>query len=295
MKATLECIECMVKQSLRAAQRATDDPGLQRRIIDGVAEAVPGMDLDISPAVLSMVAYELSREIGNNDDPYRDIKREQNAAALALEAELRALVRQSGDPLETALHLSAAGNIIDVGALHADDIDIQGAIEQAMRERFAVDHSAAFRASLAACGDLVFLLDNAGEIVFDKILIEELLHHTAVTAVVKGGPIINDVLMEDAEQVGLTAVCEVIDNGGALIGSPPDQVPPSFLERLRRANVIVGKGHGNYETMDEFPGDVFLILRAKCEVVARHMGIQCGQLGLISTRLRRSGHPETWR
>ena len=123
-------------------------------------------------------------------------------------------------------------------------------------------------------------------IVFDKILIEELQHHTPVTAVVKAGPIINDVTREDAEQVGLTSVCEVIDNGGAYVGSPLDEVPAWFLERMHAADVIVGKGQGNYETVDAFPGDVFLILKAKCDVVARHMGVSLGQLGLISTRLR---------
>ncbi|MCX5758573.1 MAG: ARMT1-like domain-containing protein [Candidatus Hydrogenedentes bacterium] len=121
---------------------------------------------------------------------------------------------------------------------------------------------------------------------FDKILIEELLKHTCVTAVVKAAPILNDVLYEDAEQVGLTALCDVIDNGGAFIGSPLGLVPASFVERLRRADMLIGKGQGNYETLDEFPGDVFLILRAKCEAIATHMGVKYGQVALISTRAR---------
>ena len=133
----------------------------------------------------------------------------------------------------------------------------------------------------------MFLLDNAGEIVFDKILVEELLNHTAVTAVVKGAPILNDATVEDAVAVGLDKVCGVIDNGGAFIGSPPSLVPKAFLERLERADVIVGKGQGNYETIDDFPGDVFLILRAKCAVTAAHMGVLLGQVGLVSTRVRR--------
>ena len=118
--------------------------------------------------------------------------------------------------------------------------------------------------------------------------IEELLKHTSVTAVVKAGPIINDAILEDAVQVGLPDVCEVIDNGGAFVGSSLDHIPPHFRARMDRADVIVGKGQGNYETIDEYPGDVFLILRAKCEVVARHMGVQLGQVGLISTRARRA-------
>jgi uncharacterized protein with ATP-grasp and redox domains len=264
----------------------TDDPKLQRVIVNDISDKISCMDLDISPAVLSMPVYTGVMEHTGCDDPYREQKKQQNKMALALEEDMRALVRQSDDALLAALHLAAAGNIIDLGTMQEKDINLAATIEQVMRESFAVDHSEAFRASLSQCKDLLFLLDNAGEIVFDKILIEELSKCTKVTAVVKARPIINDVTMVDAEDVGLTKVCEVIDNGGGFIGSPLELVPKTFLERMHRADMIVGKGHGNYETIDEFPGDVFLILRAKCVVVAQHMGINMGQVGLVSTRQR---------
>ncbi len=287
MKSTLECLECVARQALRVARIATDDPDLQRRIFDGAVARIPAMELDQSPAVLSLVCYELAAKISGKEDPYRELKREQNDLALSLEEEMRARIHNSDDPLVTALHLSAAGNIIDLGTMHVQHIDVHGAIEQVLHESFAIDHTAEFRESLSRCADLLFLLDNAGEIVFDKLLIEQLVKHTKVTAVVKGAPAINDVMYEDAVYVGLTDVCEVIDNGGGFVGSPLELVPESFRKRMTQADMIVGKGQGNYETIDEFPGDVFLILRAKCEVVARHMGVNFGQVGLISTRRRR--------
>lgn len=286
MKATLDCLECIGTQALRAARLATPDETLQRRVLDACVSAVPGMDMARSPAALSLFVYETVQRITGIADPYREAKRAQNEMALEIEDDLRGLVRDSAHPLTAALHLSAAGNIIDLGTMHVHEINMHDAIEEVMRQSFAVDHSAALEESLKRCKDLLFLLDNAGEIVFDKILIEELLKHTHVTAVVKAGPIINDALMEDAEAVGLTRICEVIDNGGAFVGSPLDLVPERFLERMRQADVIIGKGQGNYETIDDFPGDVFLILRAKCEVIARHMGVQYGQVALISTRVR---------
>lgn len=286
MKSTLDCLECFVKQALRAARIATNDEAVHRRILDEAGRRLPELDMSKSPAVLSQFIYELNASLSGKPDPYLEMKRAQNALALELEGELRHMVRESDDPLDTALHVAAAGNVIDLGTLHADDIDVHAAIKQVMSERFTVDHSAAFRESLGRCSDLLYLLDNAGEIVFDRILIEELTKTTRVTAVVKAGPILNDALIEDAETVGLTSVCEVIDCGGAFIGAPLELVPEWFLERMRRADVIVGKGQGNYETIDEFPGDVFLILRAKCEVIARHMGVRFGQVGLISTRMR---------
>lgn len=277
-----------MKQALRAARIATDDPAVQRRILDETAKRIPTLDIEDSPAVVSLCVYELAAEISGNADPYRNQRQIQNAEALRMEPELRALLAASPDPLVTALHLAAAGNVIDLGTQHTDQIDLAAAIKQAMQEQFAVDHTAAFRESLRRSRTVLFFLDNAGEIVFDKLLIEQLQQHAVVTAVVKGGPIINDAIREDAEQVGLTELCEVIDNGGAFVGSPLSLLSSAFRARMDRADMIVGKGQGNYETLDAYPGDVFLILRAKCEVVARHMGVQLGQIGLISTRRRRS-------
>jgi damage-control phosphatase, subfamily I len=286
MEASLYCLECIATQALRAARLATSDELQQRAILDACMGATPGMDLHQSPAVLSLIVYETAKELTGVEDPYRDLKVQQNEMALALEDELRALVLESDTPLDAALSLAAAGNIIDLGTMRVEDIDVREAVRQVMQDGFAIDHTEAFKNSLAQCNDLLFLLDNAGEIVFDKILIEELQKHTSVTAVVKGAPIINDAVMADAEQVGLTALCEVIDNGGAFVGSPVDLTPPAFRARMEKADMILGKGQGNYETVDVFPGDVFLILRAKCEVIARHMGVKMGQVGLISTRQR---------
>jgi hypothetical protein len=287
MKAELECLQCVVLQATRAARTATSDPERQRQILNEVAARIPHMDLDHSPAFISQIAYEKAAELTGNPDPYRDLKRAQNEAALALEPHLRELMANSECPLTTALHLAAAGNVIDLGIMTSEEIDPQAAVDDVMRERFAVEHLERFRESLAACDDFLYLLDNAGEIVFDKLLIEELSKHTHVTAVVKGGPILNDATMEDAEHVGITDACSVIDNGGAYIGAPPNLVTAGFRERMEQADVILGKGQANYETIDDFPGDVYLLLKAKCEIVARHMGVKLGQVGLISTRARR--------
>lgn len=286
MKAELECLECVLRQSMRAARLATSDPAIHREIMNDVARRIPALDLEDSPAAVSLCAFQVTSERSGNPDPYRGAKRQQNAEALQLEPELRAMLDASDDRLDTALHLAAAGNVIDLGTMEAHRIDVRSAVADAMRERFAVDHSARFRESLARCDDLLFFLDNAGEIVFDKLLIEELQKHTTVTAVVKAGPILNDALREDAEDVGLTAVCDIIDNGGAFIGSPLSLISEEFRARMDAACMLVGKGQGNYETLDSHPGDVFLLLKAKCEVVARHMGVRYGQVGLISTRLR---------
>lgn len=288
MKASIECLECVVRQALRAARMAGDDPEMHRQVVNAAVKDIPGMDLNLSPAVLSLNLYQHAQRISGVDDPYRDIKKQQNAMALELEDELEALVAKSHEPLVTAIKLAAAGNIIDLGILQLHEINPRDAIARAMETPMAIDHTAHFLENLKPCRDFLYLLDNAGEIVFDKVLIRQLQQHTRVTAVVKAGPIINDACMEDAEQVGLTEVCEVIDNGGAFVGSPLTHVPKSFLERMAQADIILGKGQGNYETVDDFEGNVYLLLKAKCDIVARHMGIALGELAFISTMFRES-------
>ena len=288
MKPTLDCLACIATQAVRAGRFATTDPKIQRAILEQAIAEIPQMDLGRSPAALSLSLYTTAAQLSGNPDPYKQAKREQNDMALALEADLRDLLRQSEDPLSAALHLAAAGNIIDLGTVRVEDIDIRATVEEVLQQRFSVDHTATLRRALTTCTDLLYLLDNAGEILFDKLLIEELQKYTSVTAVVKAAPMLNDALLEDAEYVGLTKVCPVIDNGGAFIGSPLDLVPEWFLERMHQADVIIGKGQGNYETIDDFEGNVFLILRAKCETIAAHMGVSYGEVALISTEERRA-------
>ncbi len=287
MKSSLDCLECILRQTLRAARTAGDDPIKQRRVMNLVAADIPDMDMNNSPAMLSLNAYQLVNRIFDTSDPYKAIKEKQNKMALALEDELEERVRTSSEPLVTAIRLAAAGNIIDLGILQEHEIDPHEAIQHALHTPLAVDHTALFMKDLDHCRELLYLLDNAGEIVFDKVLIRELAKHTRVTAVVKGGPVINDACREDAEQVGIPALCEVIDNGGPFIGSPLPLVPRSFLDRMQRADIILGKGQGNYETVDDFGGNVYLLLKIKCEIVARHSGAPMGTAAFISTRERR--------
>lgn len=278
-----------MRQGLRAARVATPDEAVQRAILRDLAGLIPGMDLSRSPAALSQAIYEVTYSHTGIADPYAELKREENRVALAFEQELREMVRSSADPLRTGLIVAASGNVVDLGILNVEEIDIREAVASALREGFAVDHTETFREALGRCKDLLYLLDNAGEIVFDKILIEELSRHTKVTAVVKKSPIINDVCHEDARQVGLDTICEVIDNGGAFIGSPLELVPEWYMERMKAADIILGKGQGNYETVDDFPGDVYLIFRSKCPVVAAHSGAPLGSVAMISTRVRANG------
>ena len=280
MRVEPECLQCMMRQTLRVARMSTENPVAHWQCLREVGGLFPGMDPGKSPAVLSLVLYETVRRISGVEDPYAEAKYAQNEAALAIEADLRAMVSEAPDPLDMALRLAAAGNVIDLGVLRAEHIDIRDAVDRALAGGFTVDDTPAFRRILADAREVLYLLDNAGEIVFDKILIELLVRERPVTAVVKAGPIINDACMEDARMVGLDRICPVIDCGGAFVGCPLDLVSTSFRARLDRAGLVLAKGQGHYETLDVYqgPSAVFVMLKAKCDVVARHAGVRPGDL-----------------
>ncbi len=285
MKATVECLECFMRQAYRSAVLATKDEEIRRQILVKVGEELGKMDLSLSPAELSLIIYKITNELSENPDPYAEQKKVQNEFALSIENDLRKIMAQSSYPLLTALQLSAAGNIIDLGILKSEEIDIHSAIEHAITISFAVNHFEQFEKDLHKSQNILFFLDNAGEIVFDKILIEELQKHTTVTAVAKGAPIINDACMEDVYTVKLHEVCEVIAMEKGWIGAPWRQLELPLRKRMEKADIILGKGQGNYETLDDYPGNVYLLLKAKCRVVAKHMGVQEGEIGFVSTQL----------
>ncbi len=286
MRATNECLVCFINQAYKSAQIATKDEELQRKIIVEVANQLQYMDMTRSPAELSQVIYEIVSRITNNKDPYIHLKKQQNSTALKLEPALRQIRESSNDPLLTALKLSAEGNVIDLGVLSEHQIDIDSIISQAMTINFAVNHYDKFIKDLKNAKQILFFLDNAGEIVFDKILIEELKKYANVTAVVKGTPIINDACMEDAIDIGLDKIVEVIAMEKGWIGAPWRVLEKPLLKRMESADIIIGKGQGNYETLDDYPGNVYLLLKAKCDVVAKSMGVKKGEIGFISTQLR---------
>ena len=123
---------------------------------------------------------------------------------------------------------------------------------------------------------LILAADNAGEVILDRLLVEE-LPADRVTLVVRGSPVINDATMEDAEVAGLTSLVKVMDNGSDVPGTIAVACSQAFQDRLRRADLVIAKGQGNYETLSEQPGDVFFLLKIKCPVIARDIGLDLGR------------------
>jgi uncharacterized protein with ATP-grasp and redox domains len=266
---------CVLRQALNTVRVATDDPAQQIEVMRRVAAHVAGASLDQTPAGLSQPVYRIVSEVTGVRDPYARLKAKTNAAALALLPDLEAMVCRAPDPLKAAVHLAVAGNIVDLGIGHP--FDLEQDVADLMRQAFAIDAYGEFRRDLRRGASVLYLGDNAGEIVFDRVLVEQLRAAGAeVTFTVKSGPVINDATLADAEVAGLTGIARVIETGSDDIGVAWERVSPDFRQAFAQAEAILAKGHGNFETCCDRPGNLYFLLTAKCDRVAAELGVRRG-------------------
>ncbi len=278
MRIFLDCIPCFVRQALDSARLVTDDEQIHEKVVREVLRLAADLDMSQSPPAIGRQIHRLIRKLIDNTDPYRELKQRFNRLALRLCAELEERVRTSEDPLETAVRLAIAGNIIDLGVKTSiKESDIERIIRDCLTADFDNQQVEGFRNAVSRAEKILYLADNAGEIVFDRLLIEQ-LPAEKVTVVVKGRPVINDATIEDADVAGLTRIVEVIDNGSDAPGTILETCSQTFRARFEDADLIVAKGQGNYETLSDADKKIFFILKAKCPVIARDLGCTVGEM-----------------
>lgn len=285
MKIFLDCIPCFLRQTLDAVRLVIDDESVHEQIMRDVLQLTKEMDLSQSPPAIGQRIHRKIRELTENTDPYRDLKKQHNRLALELYDLLEPAVRSSDNSLEIAVRLAIAGNIIDLGVKTSiTDSDIKNTINDSLT--VPIDHSVIeeFRSDINNAHNILYLADNAGEIVFDRLLIEQ-LPMQKITVAVKGSPIINDVTMEDAIDTGLTKIVTVIDNGSDGPGTILETCSDKFLSCMDQSDLIIAKGQGNYETLSDLDKNIYFILKAKCPVIAADLGCDIGQMVLRKNRI----------
>ncbi len=277
MRTYAECIPCFLRQALEAARLATDDEAVHVDLLRRVLRLAADLDLTAPPPVMSLGIHRLVRETVGDGDPYRGAKRRFNALAAELLPDMEARVAAAADPFGAAVRAAIAGNVIDLGAKSGlTEDDIRAALGRCL-EAPVVGTPAALRDAARAAGRILYLTDNAGEIVFDRLLIER-LPTERVTVAVRGRPILNDATRADAEAAGLADLVEVIDNGSDAPGTVLAECSETFRARFDAADLVIAKGQGNFETLSDAPRPCAFILMAKCPVIARHLGCACGDL-----------------
>ncbi len=276
MQTRLDCFPCFIRQTIIALNQVPDSRHLHRQVINEVLSIMQQADTTRPPAYITTFIHRTIRaRLGT--DPFEKVKYEYNNIALGLYPELKKKISQSKDPLWSAARLAIAGNVIDFGIFTS--IDIEGSVRRALEEEIAVDDYAQFREDTGNADLILYLLDNAGEIVFDRLLIEELVKSgKKVRAVVKGSPVLNDATSDDAVQAGVAGVCDVVDNGSDAIGTILEWTSHGFQQEFSRAELVISKGQGNFETLVGFPKRTHFLFQSKCGVVSEELGLFPGAM-----------------
>jgi len=278
LKIALECIPCFVRQAFEAGGLVTSDNELRERILREVLSYLSEKSFDGTAPSIGRDIHGIVKTLTGDTDPYYKAKKDSNTLALKLIPSLKGSIRNSFDPFETALRLAIAGNIIDYG--QGDTIGeetIKNALSQCLTQPIERDAIENLKQELSRASNILYLADNAGEIVFDRLLIDELQHYP-VSLAVRGKPIINDALREDAAIAGIDKVIEVIDNGADIPGTIIEECSQEFRERFFESDLIIAKGQGNYETLSNTPKKIFFLLKVKCPVIARDIGCNEGDI-----------------
>ena len=286
MKTSIECIPCFARQALEAVTMAVDDGPDRERILRRLLGEIAKADWTAMPVEISRSIQRVVRAETGRADPYHDLKQRMNRTAIDLLPVLSDLAGRHLDPREAVVRLAIAGNLLDAGSKSR-------MAPEEMPERLAtvldmplVGDVAELFAAADAAHCILYLADNAGEIVFDRLLIEA-LPAEKITVAVRGSPVLNDATMEDAEAAGIPSVAPVIDNGSDAPGTIVGDCSGEFRAWFDRADLVIAKGQGNFETLSDADKDVFFLLCVKCPAIGAEIGAPEGSL--VVKRSRRGG------
>jgi uncharacterized protein with ATP-grasp and redox domains len=273
---------------LEAAERAGADEKQRHSVVQRALTVLRDLKPGETPPEIAQKIHGAVREEVSAADPYREAKAADTRRALELYPRLKDLVAGAQDQLGTAVRLSIAGNIIDLG-VGQEYADLWESVERALAQPLAIDDQPALRDRLADADHVLFIGDNAGETVFDRVLIETL--SLPVIYAVKGGPVLNDATMEDAVEAGLDQCSTLVSTGSDAPGTILSLCSEEFRRRFAQAPVIIAKGHGNYESLSEEDPRVFCLLQVKCPVIGRDIGVPSGSIVVRQSRAAGASSP----
>jgi len=290
MKINLDCIPCFQRQALDSLKMNTKDEKLQEKVLRKVMDTLLEIDWKSTPLEIAYRVHKIVREETGIQDPYKEIKKMYNDVVLKLYPKIKQKVNESSNPLNTAIRVAIAGNIIDFGPKSRGKFDVEKITEDVLSREFAIDDYKKFKEKIKKAKNLLYFVDNTGEIVFDKLLLETILefrkkigieHKLKITLVVKGGPIINDATLEDAKYVGMDKIpnleFRMTTNGDSNTG--PSLSSKEVESWIKDHDMTIAKGQANYEGLSQF-NDIFFILITKCKVVADDLGVKVGDIVL---------------
>lgn len=275
MRLDFECLFCTIRQMLKASRKSLSNRYDLERVMRMVLRQLAKSDWNESPMVVAHRLFNMVKELSNNPDPYKEEKKDQNKKALALYPMLREILEKSKNKLLTAVKLAIAGNLIDFGPGH--QFEVSDVIMEALNKSLAIDHFKDFTELLKTANKIVYIGDNAGEIVFDRILLEQ-LKSKEITFFVRSEPVVNDIIYDDAIETGIDKIAK-IEKLKILPESRNEGISLDEMKNLfQKTDLVIAKGQANYELFDNYPGKIFFLLRVKCEPIARALNSRVGDV-----------------
>ncbi len=274
MNLSIECIPCILNSIIRLFRlgilpEEDKEPALRRLL-----EFLSQVNYQQSPPTLGRELHRLIRRELNNPDPYYEIKKKYNQLMLDMYPVFKEIVDQAANPFNAALRLAVAGNVIDFGP--QQQLDVMETIDRVMNAQFAIDDSKHLKKDLKSANTLLYIGDNCGEIVFDRLFLETIAHPHMYYAV-RGAPVINDATIEDSKMVGIDEIANIITTGDDTPGTVLENSSEDFRQIFHKADVIIAKGQGNLEGLIEVPQNIYFLLVTKCEIIGNRLGTIVGE------------------
>lgn len=274
------CVECIINQSKRVADAIHADERLSKEIVQAVEMMAPGFSFEQSPPEVASAVYEKMAQIAGKEDLYDEVKKLSTQKAHTFIPYLQKEISGSSEPLLTATKVAVAGNVIDLAAEYAFDLNEE--LDKIFHTSFAVNDFERLQDKLLQSESLLYIADNAGEHIFDKVYIQTILSlypKIRVTYMTRGNAIINDVTYEEAKEAGFDALCNLVSSGVNTPGFVYDRANKASQELFDSADLIITKGMGNYECLSDVKREnLFFLLKVKCNVVARSLGKEVGDI-----------------
>ena len=296
MKIKPECATCIIRQIVDVSIELTDDEIEQFKLIKDCMSVInEEYHSNAVPAWMGTVVHRHFKKISNCEDPYKRLKDIANDTAQNYIEDVENKINNSNDELERlkkCVLATIAGNSIDFGPFSIGE-DIVPMIEHTLNSELKIDCSKELLNDLKSAKKILYICDNAGEIVFDMLLIKKIKKYVNdIVVVVKGKPILNDATMEDAENLKINEVAKVITTGSDIVGIILEECSEEFLKEFEQADLIIAKGMGNFESLTEYDLNhkkLYYILKAKCAPVADFIGVDLKDSVLLSnTQLQKN-------
>lgn len=280
MNITSDCVECIVGQITKATNLLQCDEKLSKEIKSEVLRRSQNFSFEHTPPWVARDVYEYLAHKINKTDPLEEIKQQSIQTALSFIPFIKNKLESSSDKLYTAIKASVAGNVIDFGA--KEQFNLKDEIENVFDTHFAINDYFILKEKLSTIDKLMILADNSGENVFDKVLLEtikELYPNIKLYYATRGKPIINDITIKEAYQIGIDETATIISSGVDTPGLEIERASLEFIDLYKSMPLIIAKGMGNFECLENAQDDrIFFLFKVKCNVVANSINEDIGSI-----------------